>query len=74
MVRNMIHDIVLLVTLAMIWLIPALLVARLAQRRGYSFQVCLLVALIVPWPIALIVVLIMPRRSGQSPTGSTGSS
>jgi hypothetical protein len=63
MVRNMIHDVGLLATLAIIWLIPALLVARLAERRGYNFQTYLIVALVVPWPITLLVVLIIPRRN-----------
>jgi hypothetical protein len=73
MVRNVIHDIVLLTTLAFIWLIPALLIARLAERRGHNFQVLLIVALVVPWPITLLVVLVMPRRSKQSSKDRTGS-
>lgn len=61
----MIHDIALLVTLAIIWLIPALLVARLAQRRGRSFEPFLIAALVIPWPIVLLVTLAMPRRNEQ---------
>jgi hypothetical protein len=74
MVCNVIHDIVFLTTLAIFWLIPAFLVARLAERRGYSFQTCLIVALFVPWPITLLVVLIMPRRNEQRSTDRHSSS
>jgi hypothetical protein len=74
MVRSMIHDIVFLTTLAIIWLVPAVLVARLAERRGYNFQTCLIIALAVPWPIMLFIVLIIPRRNEQSSIGCAGSS
>lgn len=59
----MIHDISLLVTLAVLWVIPAVLVARVAERRGHSFSLFLSAALVVPWPAILVVGLVLPRRS-----------
>jgi hypothetical protein len=63
MVPSVIHDIALLATLAIIWVIPALLIARLAHRRGYSFGVFVIIALVIPWPITLLAVLAMPGRN-----------
>jgi hypothetical protein len=54
---------VTLATLAIIWIIPAILVARLAERRGHSFSVFLVAALVTPWPMWLVVALVLPRRS-----------
>ena len=57
-----IHDMVLLVTLAIFWILPAALVARLAERRGRSFSWFFVVALVVPWPVLLLITLVLPRR------------
>lgn len=57
------HGIALLVTLAVIWLIPAVLVARIAGRRRRSFALFLFAALVIPWPIVLIVTLALPRTN-----------
>ena len=59
----MIHDIALFVTLAVIWLLPAFLVARLAQSRGRTFELFMIAALVIPWPIVLLVTLALPRRN-----------
>lgn len=68
-----IHSAALLVTLAMIWIIPAVLVARMAERRGRSFVVFLIIALVIPWPILLVVVLALPHRGKeQDPEGGDG--
>lgn len=67
---RIIGDITLLATLAIIWLIPVVLVAWLAERRGYSFATVLVVALTVPWLIVLLVVSIMQRR-GQGSLAKT---
>jgi hypothetical protein len=64
-VVNVIHDIALLVTLAFIWWIPAVLVARLARRRGRSFESILVAALVIPWPVVLLIILAVPRRNEQ---------
>jgi uncharacterized membrane protein len=62
--NSMIRDITLLVTLAIIWIIPATLVARAAERRGRRFGIFLIVALLVPWPIILlVVVVVLPHGS-----------
>jgi hypothetical protein len=76
-VRNVVHDIAFLVTLAIIaiiWIIPAVLVARVAERRGRSFAPFLIAALIIPWPVMLLVALVLPRRSkeGSSEREETG--
>lgn len=61
----MIHDIALLGTLAVLWVIPAALVARVAERRGHSFSLFLVAALVVPWPAILVAALALPRRSNE---------
>jgi hypothetical protein len=53
----------LFVTLAVIWLLPAFLVARLAQSRGRTFELFMIAALVIPWPIVLLVTLALPRRN-----------
>lgn len=58
-----IHDGALLLTLAVLWIIPAVLVARMAERRGYSFSLFLIAALVIPWPAILIVGFALPRRN-----------
>lgn len=63
---DMIHDAVFLTTLVVVWLGPAVLVAKLAQGRGRDFTTFLLVSLIVPWPLMLLIVLVLPGREGSS--------
>jgi MFS family permease len=58
---NPIH-ILLLVALVFGYVLPALLVGRLAERRGRSFTVYLVASLIVGWVIPLIAVLIFSNR------------
>jgi hypothetical protein len=58
---NPIHVVLLLVLLAG-FVVPAILVARLAHRRGRSFTVYLLASLIVSWVVPLIAVLVLPDR------------
>lgn len=60
----MIHNIALIMTLSVIWLIPAGVVARLALQRGRSFALFMAIALFIPWPIVLFVVLMLPRTQG----------
>lgn len=62
----MLHEITFLATLAVLWLIPILLVARFAGGRGYRFSVPLALALAISWPLVLLVVLVRPGRSGQN--------
>jgi hypothetical protein len=42
-----------------LWLVPALLVARLAQRKGRPFALYLIASLIVGWPFTLLAALIV---------------
>jgi hypothetical protein len=59
---NPIH-LVLLIALIAFWVVPAVLTARLAERKGRSFGVHLVAALLIGWLIPLIAALILPRRS-----------
>lgn len=58
---NPVHLLGLLGVIAF-WIGPAVLVGRLAARRGRSFAVYLVASLLIWWPVPLFVALIMPRR------------
>lgn len=62
----MIHDLVFLTILAVFWLGPAVLVAKVAQGRGRDFATFLVVSLVVPWPLMIFIVLALPRRESSS--------
>lgn len=51
-----------LIFLLLFWLVPALLVAKLAERKGRSFAVYLVASLIIGWIIPLIAALIVRPR------------
>jgi hypothetical protein len=51
--------------LILFWLLPALLVGRLAERKGRPFALYLIVSLIIGWPIPLIAALIVRPRPPQ---------
>ncbi len=61
---NPVH-IVLLIALIAFWVVPAVLTARLAERKGRSFGVYLVAALLIGWPVPLVAVLILPSRQGH---------
>jgi hypothetical protein len=46
-----------------LWLVPALLVGRLAQRKGRPFALYLIASLIVGWPFTLLAALIVRPRA-----------
>jgi hypothetical protein len=54
-----------LIVLLLFWLVPAFLVARLAERKGRSFAVYLIASLVIGWPIPLLAALIV-RPSADS--------
>jgi uncharacterized protein YybS (DUF2232 family) len=58
---------VLLLVLIVCFVFPAVLVARLADRRGHSFAVYLIASLAVSWIVSLLVLLAMPDRSRTVP-------
>jgi len=64
-VSNPIH-LVLLLALLLFWVGPAVLAGRLAERKGRSFGVYLVVSLVIGWPIPLVVALIVPHRRLQA--------
>jgi hypothetical protein len=45
-----------------LWLLPALVAARIAERKGRSFAVYLIVALVIGWPIPLLAALVVRTR------------
>lgn len=57
------HVIFLVLVLIVLWLIPALLVGRLADRKGRSFAAYFVVSLIIGWLVPLIVAILVPRRT-----------
>ena len=61
-----IHDVFVVAVVAVVWIIPALLVARLAERKGRNFAAFLVAALFIPWPITLVVVIALPARPAGS--------
>jgi hypothetical protein len=63
---NPIHDAVFLIVVIFFWLIPAVLIARLAARKGRSFALFLIGSLVIPWPVSLTVALVMPARRDQA--------
>jgi hypothetical protein len=53
-----------LVGILILWLLPALLAARIARRKGRPFARYLLASLLIGWPIPLIAALIVrPYRN-----------
>jgi len=64
---NPIHVVLLLVLLS-VYLVPAVLVGRLADRRGRSFTVYLIASLIVGWIIPLVAVLVLTPRRASDPS------
>jgi MFS family permease len=63
---NPIHDVLLLVLLVC-FVLPAVPVARLADRWGRSFAVYLIVSLGVSWIVPLLALLVLPDRSRSMP-------
>lgn len=51
-----------LILLLLIWVVPAVLVAKLAERKGRSFAVYLIASLVIGWIIPLIAALMVPPR------------
>ena len=62
-----IHDVAFVlgfIVVCSLWVVPAVLTARLAERKGRSFVVFLVAGLVIGWPMPLLVALIMPTRGG----------
>ncbi len=51
------------VAVIVLWLLPSLLVARLAERKGRSFALWLAFLLLFTWVPLLIAILVLPRRA-----------
>ena len=58
----LLHGAVFWLVLAVLWIIPAGLVARSAERRGHGFRAWFVVALFFPWPLVLVVVSFLSPR------------
>lgn len=61
---NPIH-VVFLIALIAFWVVPSVLTARLAERRGRSYAVYLVASLLIGWMIPLIAALILPDRRAR---------
>jgi hypothetical protein len=59
--------IVLLLGLIAFLIVPAVLTARLAGRKGHSFAVYLVASLLIGWPVPLLVALIKQTGPGGQP-------
>jgi hypothetical protein len=57
-----IHDLFFLVALFLFWIGPSVLAGRVAARKGRSFGVWFAAALLLSWPIVLVVALVVPAR------------
>jgi hypothetical protein len=51
-----------LAVLVVVYVLPAYLIARVAERRGHSFGGFLLGGLVVGWPFSGIIVVLAGRR------------
>jgi len=58
-------DFVLLLVSVAVVVVPIVLVAQYANRKGYSYAVFALLGLFLTWPIALLAAIVMPRRAPQ---------
>ena len=58
---NPIH-VLSLVVLVALWIVPSILVARLAERKGRSFGVYLVASLLIGWLFPLIAALVIRPR------------
>jgi hypothetical protein len=63
---NPIH-VVLLLALIAFFVVPAVLTAQFAARKGRSFAIYLIASLLIGWPVPLLVALVMPSRRGGQP-------
>jgi hypothetical protein len=64
-VSNPIHVLLLLGWIAF-WVVPSVMVGRLAARRGRSQAVYLVASLLIGWFLPLIAVLVFSRRRDQA--------
>lgn len=47
---------------AVLWIVLALWPAYAAKRKGYSFILFFLLAILISWLLALIIALVMPNK------------
>jgi len=52
-----------LLALLVLWLVPAILVYRVAERKGRPGWVYLLASLLIGWPVPLLAALVVRRRA-----------
>jgi len=61
-----IHAFFVIVVLFAIWLLPSWLVARYAERKGYSFVGFLIAALLLSWVLAFLAALFLRNRRSDT--------
>jgi hypothetical protein len=66
-----IHRLVLFAVLVVLWIGPSYLVGRIAARKGRSFGAFFAAALLLIWPVVLVVALVIPRRVRSDATPLT---
>jgi hypothetical protein len=59
------YHVAFLLALIVLFIVPAILVGRLAERKGRSFSVYLVASLMIGWPVPLLAALVMPNRREQ---------
>ena len=56
----------LIALLAIFWILPSVLVAHLAQRKGQSWVVFFLLSLFVSWVLMAVIALVLRDKSAGS--------
>jgi hypothetical protein len=55
------------VVIALVWIVPAVLIAKYAERKGHSFVGFLLIGLLVSWVISAIAAVVVDDRRKPRP-------
>jgi hypothetical protein len=63
--ENPLHIAILLIVIVVFWLGPAVLVARLAARRGRSFAGYLVGGLVFGWVFSAIAAVVISSRPAR---------
>jgi hypothetical protein len=64
---NPIHYVALVLVIICLWITPAILIARHAAGKGHNFPLFLTASLLTPWPIMLMIAVLVPGRLSAHP-------
>lgn len=56
-------EFVLLSLMLAIVVVPIVLVGRYADQKGYSYALFAFLGILITWPVALLLVVVLPRRA-----------